>query len=108
MDDGPSCFLTTDPANKLHALTLQLHKTVGHLMSRRALISTAPTAHGSFIRVLYGQARAHLTTFKLNAMFLTPRNGHLFVRTIAKRIPVIRKTQPQDCVLEVAKGTTTT
>jgi hypothetical protein len=39
-------------AHKLRAVTLQLQETLGHLLPLNALISTAPTAHASFMPVL--------------------------------------------------------
>ena len=44
--------LPNDSADKLQALTYQLQGTPCHLGSLGALISTAPTAHVSFMRLI--------------------------------------------------------
>ncbi len=66
-----------DSAHKLHALTYQVHETLGHLRSRNALISTAPAAHVSFTRLLGGPTAYRVAT--VPALFLGPEVASLFL-----------------------------
>ena len=72
-----------DHGHELRALTFQPHEGLSHLRSHNALITTAPTAPGSFIRVLGGRSIGVLTCTGAGSLLtVTMWPGHVQINAL--------------------------